>query len=123
MFDYCKFPRCGEQLVNDGLCSGCFEKVFMFEEIFDRWLETNFPMLYLEDVIGWYTICINNPCRRDCLEETFPIIIGCNCCPHQQVQSYNSIRIDNKILPTREWISENILSSREWTDENISLTD
>lgn len=109
MFDYCKFPGCGVHVFNNNLCSRCFDKVIAFEAIFDQWLGDNFPNLYLEDVIGWYTICMNNPCRRDCLDESVPVIIGCSCCPHQQIQTYHSFRVENFILPTREWIEENIL--------------
>jgi len=117
----CKFSGCSTSLNPDSnldadslafqyrLCSFCYNKVMRFERMLDDWLEQEFPFLTLDDLVGWYTLCINNPCKRDCLDIAYPSIIGCTCCPHLQHLGYHRYRIDNHLLPSKQWIEENIL--------------
>jgi hypothetical protein len=110
----CKYEGCLTPLTSNSirsaiakeydLCLGCYSKICRFEKALDSWLDREYPFLYLEDVFSWYVVCINNPCQRDCLEPANPEIVGCYCCPHLQNLQYNRHRIDNMLMPTKEWI-------------------
>ena len=114
----CKYSGCAMPIKTESvvdilaaqhnLCSHCYNKVLRFEKALDLWLEAHHPNLFLEDLLGWYTMCINNPCQRDCLEVTYPSIPGCLCCPHLQYQTYHRYRIDRMLMPTEEWLQENV---------------
>jgi hypothetical protein len=100
----CNFPGCNQKIniIGRNICDGCLDKVIRYETALDCWLEREHPDLYLEDVLSWYTKCIRSKCQRDCLQEGNNI---CECCPHSQSQVYQSFKIENFIMPTREFIS------------------
>lgn len=99
----CTFPECVKNVNIPGrdICDDCFNKVVNYETNLDKWLSQHHPHLILDDVIGWYTKCIRTTCQRDCLE---PNDI-CECCPHFLVTRYQRFKIDNNIMPTRDFLS------------------
>lgn len=104
MYFLCSYPNCNNQLQNVGgqLCDRHFSLVVQYEEALDKWLEINHPSIFLEDVLGWYTKCVKTACERDCLDcDEFNI---CECCPHKLTMGYQSFKIENMIMPTKDFL-------------------
>lgn len=98
----CSFPGCHQNVnvIGRDLCDGCFMKVVRYECALDDWLEREHPALTLEDVISWYTKCVRLSCKRDCLEPNDM----CECCPHNLKTEYQGYKIENMLMPTRDFL-------------------
>lgn len=102
MYIKCSFPDCQENcnVVGRDLCDGCFIKVVRYECALDEWLQREHPDLFLDDVTSWYTKCTRQICKRDCLEPND----YCECCPHFLQMGYQRFKIENMLMPTREFL-------------------